>query len=115
MRVGNFAGELLVIDFVIVPADPLLRHARGAASLEDVEWLPSVSRRHPDFRLQIPQPFVLEVGEAKQIGKPLDCILRVPPRALRPIQPELATGFRREMPMDDLAHVGIQLSLGCSH
>ena len=63
MLVGNFFGELAVIDLVIVPADALLGHAGGAAGFENVERAALVFLRHPDFGLQIAQPFVLEMRE----------------------------------------------------
>ena len=71
MLVGDLLAELGVIDLVIVPADALLRHAGRAAGLEDVEGLALERRRHPDLRLQVAQPFVLEVRELQHVGE--DC------------------------------------------
>ena len=69
MLVADLVGELLVIDLVVVPADALLRHAGGAAGFEDVEGLSLERRRHPHLRLQIAQPFVLEVRELQHVRR----------------------------------------------
>ena len=82
MVVGNFAGEFLVIDLVIVPADALLGHAGGAAGLENVEGRPLIFFGHPDFRLQIAQPFILEMREALQAGKTFDFLAGFQPAFL---------------------------------
>ena len=71
MRVGDFGGEFLVIHFVIVPADALFGHAGGAAGFKNVEGAALEFFGHPDFRLQIAQPFVLEMGKRWQSRRSL--------------------------------------------
>src|SRR5688572_30203337 len=88
MFVGNLLRELAVIDLVILPADALLGHAGGAAGLENVEWLAFECLGHPDVRLQIPQPFILEMWKAEEVGKPLHFLCWVPVRLFGPVEPE---------------------------
>ncbi len=90
----SLGGELLVIDLVIVPADALLGHAGGAAGFKDVEGAALEFFGHPDFRLQVAQPFVLEMREALQAGEAFDFGGGIPAGLLGPIQPERAAGFR---------------------
>jgi len=45
MFVGDFLAKLAVVDLVVVPADTLLRHSGGAASLENIEGDPLEFRR----------------------------------------------------------------------
>jgi hypothetical protein len=71
MRVGKLAGKLLVIGLVIVPADALLGHAGGAAGFKNVERAAFEFFGHPDFGLQVPQPFILEVREFFQAAEAL--------------------------------------------
>jgi hypothetical protein len=77
-----------------------------------LKGLPLVLRRDPDFRLQVAQGLVLEsAGTCDQVGEGIHFLARVEV-LLRPIEPERATGFRREMPRDDFAQVGVELGLG---
>src|SRR5258706_4843958 len=88
MFVRDFGGELLVIGFIVVPADTLLGHAGRAASFENIEGAALVFFWHPNLGLQIAKPFVLEMGEAQEIMEPLNLTGRIPARFLRPIEPE---------------------------
>src|SRR5256885_11777379 len=63
MVVGNLAGEFLVIGLVVVPTDALFRHAGGATGFKNVERPAFEFCRHPDFRLQVAQRFILEMLE----------------------------------------------------
>ncbi len=110
--VGELVAEFFVIDAEVVPADALLRHAGGATGFEDVKGLACEGLRHPDLGLEVAQPFVLEVRE---VGD--DVVVAVDLAAgievfLRPIQPERAAGFRREVPVDDFADLVVELGLG---
>ena len=117
MFVGDLLAELGVIDLVILPADALLGHAGGAAGLEDVERLALEFGGNPDLGLQVAQPFVLEVRKARdKVGEGFDFLRGIPARLFSPIEPERATGFRREMPAKDFACVSVELLLrlfGC--
>jgi hypothetical protein len=112
MLVLHLVGELAVIDLVVVPADALLRHARRAACLKDVERLALERGRHPDLRLQIAKPFILEMREFLDVLHRLHFLARVE-ILLGPVQPERAARFRREMPVDDLLQVRVQGGLRC--
>ena len=78
MFVGDFFAELRVIDFVIVPADALLRHAGRAAGFKNAERLPFELRGNPDFRLQIAQPFVREMRELVHVRERFDFLCADP-------------------------------------
>ena len=112
MLVGNFARELLVIDLVIVPTDALFGHSGGAAGFEDVEGPSFIFFGNPNLRLQVTQPFVLEMGEAgDDVGEGIDFPRRIPAGLFRPIEPEIGTAFGGEMPFNDFTHVSIELLL----
>jgi hypothetical protein len=112
MRVGNLFGKLAVIDLVIFPADALLGHPCGAASFKNVERFAFESFGNPNLRLEIAEPFVLEMRKALNVREAADFLGGVPAGFGSPIQPERGTGFRREMPLDDFAHMGVELVLG---
>ena len=112
MFVRNFFRELAVIHLVIVPTDALLGHAGRAAGLEDIKWPPLECFWDPDFRLQIAQPFVLKMREARQISELLYFRRRVPTGFPGPIEPERAAGVRRKMPLHDFACMGVEFFLG---
>ena len=40
-------------------------------------------------------------------------LTRVPASVFCPIQPKEAAGLGREMPIDDVTHMGVELGLGC--
>src|ERR1039458_9389792 len=117
MLIRELGRELLVVGLVIIPADALLGHAGGAAGFKDVVWASLVFRRHPDIWLELAQPFILKVREScGEVGEGFDFLPRVPAGLPGPIEPEWAARFRREMPGNDLAHVGVELVLssgGC--
>src|ERR1041385_3075277 len=93
MRVGNFFREFAVIGFVIIPADALLGHAGGAAGFENVERFSFERGWNPNFRLEIAQPFILEMRKAQDIVEAFNFARGIPARLLRPIEPEWAAGF----------------------
>ena len=111
MRVRELFGKLGVIDLVILPADPLLGHAGGAAGLEDVEGFALEWRGHPDFRLEVAQRFVRKMRKLQHVGGCRYFLARVEV-FFGPVQPEWAAGFGAEMPGEDLAQMGIELVLG---
>src|SRR5947207_15918334 len=87
MLVRNFFGEFAIIDFVIVPSNALFGHARRAPSLENVKWPPLESFGHPDFRLQIAQPFISKMRKTRQISEAFDFFGGVPAGLFSPIEP----------------------------
>ena len=108
-------GEGAVVDLVVVPADALLRHAGGAAGLEDAEGAAGVGLAPgaPDFGLEVPQVLVLEVGEpGVEVVEGLDRLGGVPVLLAGPVQPERAAGLGVEVPLHDFAHVGVERFLG---
>ena len=112
MFVGDLAAEFLVVGLVIVPPDALLGHAGRAAGFKNVERPALVFRWHPDFRLQVAQGLVLEVRKpADKVGEGIHFLawVEILPG---PIEPERAAAFRREMPRDDFANVGVEPLLG---
>jgi hypothetical protein len=63
MLVTDFLGKLRVIHFVILPPNALLGHSGRASGFKNIVRAPLKRGRHPDFGLQITQPFVLEMRE----------------------------------------------------
>ena len=112
MGVGNLAGEFLVIHLVIVPADALFGHAGGAAGFKNGEGAALEFFWHPDFGLQIAQPFVLEMGKTLEIVEALDGGGGIPAGLLCPIEPEGAAGVGRKVPLDDVTNVGVERFAG---
>src|ERR1017187_747626 len=112
MLIRELGRELLVVGLVIIPADALLRHARSAAGFKDIVGAPLVFRWHPDVRLKLAQPFILEMREPREVNKRPDFLARVPAGLPGPVEPEWAARLRREMPGDNLAHVGVESFLG---
>src|SRR4030095_16096616 len=112
MLVADLLAEFAVIDFVIVPADPLLGHAGGAASFEDIKRAAFVFRGDPNLGLKVAKPLLLEVRKASDdFVERADFRRRIPAGFLRPIEPEWATSFGREMPANDFARVSVELFL----
>jgi hypothetical protein len=109
MLVGNLVAELGVVDLVVVPADALLGHSRGATGFEDVEGLSLELGGHPDLGLLVAQPLVLEVWELRyEVGEGLHLGPRIPAGFFHPTEPERAAGFGTEVPSDDFADVGVE-------
>ena len=110
--VVELVAELLVIHAEVVPADALLRHAGGAAGFENVERLAFECGGHPDLRLLVTQPLVLEMRE---LGDDVLIAVHHATRVeilLRPFQPEGAAGLRREMPLDGFTDLVVELGFG---
>ena len=114
MLVGNLPGKLLVVGFVIIPPDPLLGHARGAAGFKDIIRTPLVLGGHPHVRLKVTQPIILKMRKARhEVRERSYFPARIPARLASPLEPERAAGFRRKMPLDDFAEVRIEFILRC--
>jgi hypothetical protein len=112
MLVADLLAEFAVIDFVIVPADALFRHAGGAAGLEDIKRTAPIFRGNPKLGLNVAEPFVLEVGKARDdVVEGCDFLRGIPAGLFRPIEPERGTSFGREMPANDFACVSVELFL----
>ena len=113
MCVGNFAGELLVIHLVIVPADALLGHAGGAAGFEDVEG-PALDIFSAPRLLAADRAAIRpgNAGKRWRSAKHLTSVAGIPAGFFGPIQPEGRAGFRGKMPLDDFADVGVEFFLG---
>src|SRR5260221_208533 len=98
MFVGNLGGKFFVIGLVIVPADALLGHASGAAGFKNIVGPHLEFRGHPDHGLLVAEPLVLKMGKLRnEIGKRIYLLAWIE-IAFRPVKPEGAAGFRREMP-----------------
>ena len=109
--VADFAAEFFVVGLVVIPANALLGHACGATGFENIERFAFKSGRHPDFGLQIAQPFVLKMGELQQIGRGMNLGAGIEVFG-SPFQPEGSAGFRGKMPGDNVAQMGVELDLG---
>ena len=112
--VVEVVAEFLVVDFVVIPADALLRQTGGAAGFEDVEGPVAETLGHEAFILLVAQPVVLEVGKFIDVGEGGDFLPRVPSGLRGPIQPEGAAGFRIEVPLNHSTEMGIEI-FGGSH
>src|SRR5262249_54262583 len=94
----------------------------SAAGLEDVGRLGPQRPRLPAPHRTAAQPFVLEQAERAQVLERADLLARVEVEleqrvlAGRGVHPEGAAGLGVEVPLDDLADVGVELGLrvlGC--
>src|SRR5207253_9017895 len=86
---------------------PTRRSSDLAAGFENIKWPAVVFFRHPNFRLQIAQPFVLEMGKTLyDISEASDFLCRVPGRFLRPIQDRKSTRLNS-------SHVAISYAVFC--
>ena len=102
----------LVVGLVVIPADALLRHAGGAARLEDVVGALGVGLGHEALGLLGAQHVVVEVRELlRDVGEALDLLARIPAGGLGPLEPVVAPRLRGEVPLDHLARVRIERGL----
>ena len=105
-------AEHLVVDAEVVDDDAALGDAGGAAGLEDVDRLVLQRLGHPAAHRAAAQPLVLEVAEQLQVVEALHVLERVELERLGLLQPERRAGLGVEVPVDDLAHVGVELFAG---
>src|SRR4029077_7760514 len=112
MLVADLFAELAVIDLVILPADALFGHSGGSAGFKDIKWTALELRRNPNLRLKVAKPFLLEMRKAcDDVVEGADFLRGIPVGLLRPIEPERATSFGREMPSNHFACVSVELFL----
>jgi hypothetical protein len=103
----------LVVGLVVIPADALLRHAGGAAGLEDIVGAFGVGLGHEALGLFSAEDVVVEVRKFfRDVGEALDLFARIPAGLLGPLEPVVATGLGGEVPLDHLARVRIEGGLG---
>jgi hypothetical protein len=110
--VGQGDAEELVVDPEVLDADAGLGHPGRSPGLEDVDRPVLVPEGHPAPHRPAAQPLVLEVAEAPEVGVARDLAPRVPPGALREVEPERRAGGRVEVPGHDLAHPGVERLAG---
>lgn len=108
VAVVKVVPEFLVVDLVVVPANPLLGHSRGAARFKDIERPVAEPSRHKALVLLVPQPFVLEMRKLVDVGKGPHLRARIPAGLLRPVEPERTARLRTEMPGNDGAEVFVE-------
>src|SRR5262249_9808193 len=110
-------AELLVVDAKIVDDDAALRNAGGAAGLEDVGGLAPQGLGLPAPNRPAAKPFVFEEAEPLEVVEAVDRLARIKAQleervpARGGVDPERRSGRRVEVPLDDLADVGVELSL----
>lgn len=110
--VTDFAAEFFVVGFVVVPADALFGHAGGAAGFEDVVGLAFEGGGHPDIWLEVAEGFILEVVElGDEVGEGVDDATGVKV-LFGEVEPEGASGFWAEVPLDGVADLLVELGLG---
>src|SRR6185503_3104686 len=101
--------EVLVVALVVVPADALLRHPRGAAGLEDRERAAAEGARDPQLVWVGAQALAVEVRKTRhEIVEAADVAQRVEAAGLRVLEPHGRAGLARKMPAHDLAHVRVE-------
>src|SRR5690606_21471721 len=86
-RVAERCRELLVVGLVVIPTDALLRHAGGAAGLEDRVGTTVVSARYEALMWLGAQQFAVEVREAHEVLERCDFALGIPTGGLLPVEP----------------------------
>ena len=86
-----------------------------AAGLEDIDRLVGDALRHPAAHRPAAQPFVFEGAELLEVVEALDVVERIEVERLRPLQPERAAGVWVEVPVHDLANVGVEPLAGGGH
>ena len=92
-------------------ASRLLGIPGGAAGFKNVERFAGETFRQPALQRAATQPFVFERRKPLQILETANLTPRVPAQLCREVEPERTPGFRIEMPLDDLAHMGIEFGL----
>src|SRR5262249_34476621 len=102
-------AEQLVIQAKVLHRHTALGNAGGAAGLEHIYRLARQALRDPAPYRTAAQPLILKFGKSLQVLEAVDFPARIPTQARGELQPERAPGGRIEMPLDDLAHVGIEL------
>ena len=110
--VAELMGELLVIVFVIFPANPLLRQTGRASGLKHIERAALVGVGDKTFVLLIAQPFVLKMGELDDLIGGFHLLAGIPAGAFFPVEPERASRFVTEMPRHHFADTVVELCFG---
>src|SRR5262245_11186066 len=106
-------GERLAKHFIVGAKvfylQAALRHPGRSAGFEGEERLAFQSLRQPTPDRPPAQPFILERRELPEVLKGGDLLSRIPAEFVSKIQPEWATRIGVEMPLHDLANVGVEL------
>ena len=102
-------GKLLVVDLVVIPLNPLFRHAGRSPRFKNMKGATKVGAGNPLFVRERAEQFAIEVREAEEVVERLDLQGGIPVCFLGPVQPVRAAGLGGEMP---LGH-GLNMSIEC--
>src|SRR5262249_37281213 len=108
---GERLAEHFIVGAKVFDLEAALRHAGRAAGLEGEDRLALQSLRQPAPDRPAAQPFIFKRRELPEVLEGGDLPSRLPTLPGGEIQPEGAARRGVEMPLHDLAHMGIELYL----
>ena len=101
-------AEQLVVGPEVVARNARLRNARRAARFKDEHRLAGQALGHPAPHRTAAQPLIFKRAEPVQIIESRDFLSRVEAQARGLLQPERAPRLWIEMPLHDVAHMGVK-------